>query len=279
VSTYTTDVPSYDFDGCVVFVTGAGRGQGRSHAVAYAEHGADVVVTDVCRDVETSPYPLATPADLDETARRVEAAGGQALPIQVDVRDEAAVEAAVEEAVGEFGHIDVLANNAGIWNVTDLVEMDERQWDALVDTNLKGAWLCAKHVGKHLAERGAGGRIVSTASTAGLVGAKGSGHYTAAKHGVVGFTKALALELAEHGVTVNAVAPTGVDTPMIDGVLESDGQAALSSVSDASGSMNVIDEQLLDPRDVTAAFLWLSSDAARYVTGVTLPVDAGMTAK
>jgi len=272
-------VPTYDFSGQVVFVTGAGRGQGRSHAVAYAEHGADVVVTGLSRGIETSQYPLATADDLDETVRRVEATGQRALRLRVDVRDEAEVEAAVDEALDEFGRIDVLANNAGIWNVTDLVEMDERRWDELVDSNLKGAWLCAKHVGNHFIDRGEGGRIVSTASTAGLVGSKGSGHYAAAKHGVVGLTKALALELAEYDVTVNAVAPTGVATPMIDGILETVGEAALASVSDASGSMNVLDEQLIDPRDVTEAYLWLSSDAARYVTGVTLPVDAGMLAK
>ncbi|MDQ2054572.1 MULTISPECIES: mycofactocin-coupled SDR family oxidoreductase [Halobellus] len=273
------NVPTYDFSGQVAFVTGAGRGQGRSHAVAYAEHGADVVVTGLSRGIETSQYPLATADDLDETVRRVEATGQRALRLRVDVRDEAAVEAAVGRAVDEMGKIDILANNAGIWNVTDLVEMDERRWDELVDSNLKGAWLCAKHVGQHFIDRGEGGRIVSTASTAGLVGSKGSGHYAAAKHGVVGLTKALALELAEYDVTVNAVAPTGVATPMIDGILETVGEAALNAVSDASGSMNVLDEQLIDPRDVTEAYLWLASDAARYVTGVTLPVDAGMLAK
>ncbi|MFW5956372.1 MAG: SDR family oxidoreductase, partial [Halorhabdus sp.] len=218
-------------------------------------------------------------AELDETARLVEEQGQDALVVRADVRNEAGVKAAVTEALDTFGAIDVLANNAGIWNVTDLVEMDERRWDELVDSCLKGTWLCAKHIGQHFIERGAGGKIVSTASTAGLVGAKGSGHYAAAKHGVVGLTKTLALELASHGVNVNAVAPTGVATPMIDGILETTGEEALASVSDASGSMNVLDEQLIDPRDVSEAYMWLSSDAARYVTGVTLPVDAGMLAK
>ncbi|WP_232701953.1 mycofactocin-coupled SDR family oxidoreductase [Halobacterium wangiae] len=272
-------MPSYDFDGQVAFVTGAGRGQGRSHAVTYAEHGADVVVTDACRDLESAPYLLASAEDLEETASQVEDAGGRALPIQVDVREEDQVESAVEEALDEFGRVDVLANNAGIWTVTDLAEMDERTWDETVDTDLEGTWRCAKHVGKHFVDRGDGGKIVSTASTAGLVGARGSGHYTAAKHGIVGLTKTLALELAEYDVNVNCVAPTGVDTPMIDGTLETVGEAALNAVSDASGSMNVIDDQLLEPRDVSEAYMWLSSDAARYVTGVTLPVDAGMLAK
>jgi SDR family mycofactocin-dependent oxidoreductase len=271
--------PEYDFDGRVAFVTGAGRGQGRSHAVEYAKHGADVVVTGGSRDIETSPYALATRDDLEETVRLVEAAGGRALPVRLDVRDEREVERAVGEALDEFGRVDVLANNAGLWNVVDLVEMDDRQWTELVDTNLKGAWLCAKHVGKHFVDRGDGGKIVSTASTAAIVGARGSGHYTASKHGLVGLTKTLALELAEYDVNVNCVAPTGVDTPMIDGILETLGEAALETVSDPSGSMNVIDGRLIDPIDVSEAYMWLSSDAARYVTGAVLPVDAGMTAK
>ena len=272
-------MPRYEFDGQVAFVTGAGRGQGRSHAEQYAKHGADVVLVGGARGIETSQYTLATADQLHETARIVEDEGQEALVVHADVRDEAAVEAAVDETLEEFGRIDVLANNAGIWNVTDLVEMEERRWDELVDSNLKGAWLCSKHVGSRFRDRGDGGKIVSTASTAGLVGAKGSGHYAAAKHGVVGLTKALALELAPHSVNVNAVAPTGVATPMIDGILETMGEEALASVSDASGSMNVLDGQLIDPGDVSEAYMWLSSDAARYVTGITLPVDAGMLAK
>lgn len=272
-------MPTYDFGGKVAFVTGSGRGQGRSHAIKYAESGADVVVTDISPSIATSQYALATETDLEETARRVEEIGESALALQMDVRREEEVVAAVEAALDKFGKIDILANNAGIWNVTDLVKMDEQMWNELIETDLKGMWLCAKHIGQHFIERGDGGTIISTASVGAFVGTSGSGHYAAAKHGVRGLTKTLALELVEYDVTVNAVAPTGVDTPMIDGIVETVGESALEGVSDASGSMNVLDEQLIPPEAVSEAYLWLSSDATRSVTGVVLPIDAGMLSK
>ncbi|MEF8857569.1 MAG: SDR family NAD(P)-dependent oxidoreductase, partial [Halolamina sp.] len=149
-------MPEYDFSGQVAFVTGAGRGQGRSHAQHYASHGADVVLTDICENIETNPYELSTTDDLEETASIVEDAGQEALTIEMDVRNEDEVEAAVDDAVEEFGKIDILANNAGIFNAADMTEMDEQQWDEMIDTNLKGVWLCAKHVGQHFIDRGDG---------------------------------------------------------------------------------------------------------------------------
>jgi len=270
----------YDFGGQVAFVTGAAHGQGESHAQHYAKHGADVVVTDICEDIESNPYPMGTSDELRETADLVEDEGGEALTIEMDVRAESEVEAAVEEAVDEFGKIDILANNAGIWNMSDLTQMDERQWDELVDTNLKGVWLCSKHVGQHFVERGDGGKIVSTSSTAGFTGIAGGGHYVAAKHGINGLTKTLALELAEYDVNVNAVAPTGVDTPLVAGMTEAYGEETMDEMGQMSGPWNLFgDGGLVDARDITEAYLWLSSDAARYVTGTTLKVDAGFTAK
>ena len=272
-------MPTYDLEGTVAFVTGAGRGQGRSHAVRFAEVGADVVAVDVATDPGSAQYPLSTAADLEETVRQVEATRGRAIAVHADVREEPQVRSAVDEALDTFGRIDVLVANAGIWDSRDLLELEERAWDAVLETNLKGTWLCAKHVGKHFIDRGNGGRIVTVASTAGLVGARGSGHYTASKHGIVGLTKTLALELAEYDVTANCVCPTGVDTPMIDGVLEEVGPEPFERISDVSGSMNVLDGELLEPAAVNEACLWLSSPAARYVTGAVVPVDAGMTAK
>jgi SDR family mycofactocin-dependent oxidoreductase len=273
-------MPEYDFSGTVAFVTGAAHGQGRSHAVNYAKHGADVVVTDICGNVDTNPYELGTSAELEETASMVEDEGQEALPIEMDVRDEAQVEAAVEEAVEEFGHVDILANNAGIFNSTELTEMDEAMWDDMIDTNLKGVWLCSKHVGKHFVDRGEGGKIVSTSSTAGFTGALGSGHYVATKHGVRGLTKTLALELAEYDVNVNAVAPTGVETPMIAGYTEAYGEEMLEEVGELTGPFNLFgDGGMIDAQDISDAYMWLSSDAAEYVTGTTIKVDAGYTAK
>ncbi|MGM0718623.1 MAG: mycofactocin-coupled SDR family oxidoreductase [Halobacteriota archaeon] len=274
-------MPNYDFSGKVAFVTGAAHGQGRSHAQHYAKHGADVVVTDVSGNMDSVPYDLGTEDELEETVQLVEDEGQEALPVRMDVRDESAVEAAVDEAVDEFGRIDVLANNAGIVTISDLVEMDEHLWDEMIDTNLKGVWLCAKHVGQHFIERGDGGKIVSTSSTAGLVGSPGAGHYTATKHGVLGLTKTLALELAEYDVNVNAVCPTVVNTPMISGMAEAYGEEVLASMGELSGPFNVFDAEDpgIESKDISEAYMWLSSDAARYVTGIGLPVDAGMLAK
>jgi SDR family mycofactocin-dependent oxidoreductase len=270
----------YDFDGTVAFVTGAGHGQGASHAEHYAKHGADVVVTDICENIDTNPYDMSTSTELEETASAVEDHGQEALTIEMDVRDEDQVAAAVDRAVDHFGHVDVLANNAGIFNNTDMTEMDEQMWDDMIDTNLKGVWLCSKHVGQHFVERGDGGKIISTTSTAGFTGAPGNGHYVATKHGVRGLTKTLALELAEYDVNVNAVAPTGMDTPMISGYVESYGDELLEETMAMTGPANVMEPgEMLQPEEISEAYMWLSSDAARYVTGTTLKVDAGMTAK
>ena len=273
-------MPEYDFTGQVAFVTGAAHGQGRSHAQHYARHGADVVAVDIAHNKDTVPYDLGTADELDETASLVEDEGQRALTVEADVSDEAEVEAAVDEALDEFGHIDILANNAGIESIADLTEMDEAMWDELVDVNLKGVWLCSKHVGQHFIDRGDGGKIVSTASTAGQVGIPSNGHYVAAKHGVVGLTKTLALELAEYDVNANCIGPTAVDTPMVAGMLEGYGEEFMNEMGAVAGPMSVFpDTDMIEPSDISEAYMWLSSDAARYVTGIYLPVDAGFLAK
>ena len=273
-------MPEYDFSGQVAFVTGAAHGQGRSHAQHYAKHGADVVVTDVGHNLDNVPYDMGTADELHETASMIEDEGQGALALEVDVREEDQVASAVDEALEEFGYIDILANNAGIWPMADAVEMDEELWDVVIDTILKGVWLSSKHVGQHFVERGDGGKIISTSSTAGLVGAPGVAHYTAGKHGVIGLTKTLALELAEYDVNVNAVCPTALDSPGMQNYIESYGPEMLEEMGELTGPMNVMDPgEMIEEEDISEAYMWLSSDAARYVTGVSLPVDAGMLAK
>jgi NAD(P)-dependent dehydrogenase (short-subunit alcohol dehydrogenase family) len=161
-----------------------------------------------------------------------------------------------------------------------MTEMPEQQWDEMIDTNLKGVWLCSKHVGQHFVERGDGGKIVTTSSAAGLVGSPSAGHYVATKHGVLGLTKTLALELAEYDVNVNAVCPTGVQTPMIAGFSEAYGEEMMAEMGEFSGPWSVFEDvEMIEATDISEAYMWLSSDAARYVTGIGLPVDAGMTSK
>ena len=267
---------TYDFDGKTALVTGAARGQGRSHVLRYAENGADVIATDICDTADASTYELSGREELEETVALAEERGAEAIGLEMDVTDEAEIEAAVETAAAEFGGIDILANNAGVAPVSGLLELDEETWDLAVDVNLKGMWLTAKYVGNHMIERGDGGRIVNTSSTAGFVASPGLGHYTAAKHGVIGLTKTLAVELAPHDITVNAVCPTAVDTEMTSGIVESIDDD-IAEIAEQSGPDNLLDE-ILQPEDVSAAFMWLSSEDARFVTGIALPVAAGATA-
>lgn len=272
---------TYDFDGKVAFVTGAAHGQGRSHAEHYARNGADVVVTDICREMDRTPWNQGTREELDQTAELVEEHGQEALALEIDVRNEAEVSAGVTEAIEHFGQIDILANNAGVSNLSNLTKLTEEDWDEVLNTNLKGVWLCAKHVGSHFAERGSGGKIVNTSSVSGQTGVPtGLGHYVASKHGVIGLTKSLALELAEYDVNVNAVCPSAVDTPMITGFNEAYGEEALADAADLAGPWNIFEPgEMVKAEDISEAFMWLSSDAARYVTGVALPVDAGFLTK
>lgn len=274
-------MPEYDFSGKVAFVTGASHGQGESHATTYAKHGADVAVLDTFETKDSVPYPLGSREELEDTASQIEEEGQEALVLEGDISNEDDVESAVEEALDEFGKIDILANNAGVASVGDATEMDEQTWDETMDTDCKGAFLCSKHVGKHFKERGEGGKIVSTASTAGLVGSPSFPHYTAAKHGVVGLTKSLALEFAPHGVTVNAVAPSAVETQMVTGLVEEHSEEVFEKFVELGGPFNLFDPEkgAVDCIDTTEAYMWLSSDASRFVTGHTLPVDGGFVIK
>jgi len=270
---------SYDFGGRVVLVTGAARGMGRDIARRFALAGASVVASDIARPIDELAYDVAAENDLDETLQAIHGEGGEAVVARADVRDEAQVEALVGEAVERYGRLDVLVNNAGVYTGAPVGELTEAQWDAAIDVNLKGPFLCSKHAARHMTERGGGGRIVTVSSTSALVGIPNQASYQASKHGIVGLTRTLALELAPHGVTVNTVCPTVVYTPMLDFLMET-GAAYFQEVARLCGASTVFPGlDALDCRDVSEAVLWLASDAARYVTGIALPVDGGFTCK
>jgi NAD(P)-dependent dehydrogenase (short-subunit alcohol dehydrogenase family) len=238
-----------------------------------------VVAADIARPMDELAYDVAAEDDLEQTVALVRGDGGEATAARADVRVEAEVEALVGEAVLRYGRLDILVNNAGVYTGAPVGELTEEQWDAAVDVNLKGPFLCSKHAARHMVERGGGGRILTVSSTSALVGIPNQASYQASKHGVVGLTRTLALELAPHAITVNTVCPTVVYTPMLDFLMET-GKAYFQEVARLCGASTVFPGlDALDPRDVSEAVLWLASDAARYVTGIALPVDGGFTCK
>jgi NAD(P)-dependent dehydrogenase (short-subunit alcohol dehydrogenase family) len=271
----------YDFTNDVVLVTGAARGIGRDLARGFAVAGATVALNDL-EGAELGaaiPYATATVADLDRTAREIAELGAEVLPLAGDVTQESVVAAMIEAVVERFGRLDILVNNAGVYAAARAWEMTEEQWNVVIDVDLKAPFLCSKHAALHMVSRGSGGRIITIASTSALVGIPGQVNYQSAKHGLIGQVRTLALELAPYAVTVNAVCPTVVQTPLLDH-LRANGHAYFQSVARLCGSSTVfpgLDQ--LEPRDVTHAVQWLASDAARYVTGIALPVDGGFTCK
>ena len=265
-----------DLTGQVALVTGAARGQGRSHCLALAECGADIAALDVCRDLDVPSYPLATRADLDDVVGAVAGLGRRALPLVADVREPGEVVAAVAAVEEAFGRLDVLVNNAAVVTSAPFWELSEAQWGAVVDTNMSGVWrTTVAAVG--LLRRSPRGRIVNIASTGGVRALPEFAHYVAAKHGVVGLTRAMAIELAGAHVTVNAIAPGAVDSPMLSGLADELG------LTPADVHKRWLHDQLLmeviTPGEVTGALLWLLSDAARHVTGHCLAVDGGALAR
>ena len=269
-------------EGKVVFITGAARGQGRSHAVTLAREGADIIAVDLCAQVGTVPYPMATPEDLAETVRQVEALDRRIVAAQADVRDYGALKAALDDGVAQLGHLDIVSANAGIFSFGTLDELSETAWQDMIDTNLTGTWHAAKAAIPHLRAAG-GGAIILTSSDLGLEGMPNVGHYVAAKHGVVGLMRTLALELAPDFIRVNSLHPTTVNTDMIQNAATYDlfagdlpeAERTAAVVAERFQSINALPIPYVEPVDVSNALLWLASDEARYVTGVTLPVDAG----
>jgi SDR family mycofactocin-dependent oxidoreductase len=261
--------------GKVAFITGAGRGQGRSHAIRLAEEGADIIAVDICRDYGTVPYPMATQADLAETVKAVEALDRRIVATQADVRDTAALRAAVDDGVAQLGRLDIVSANAGICTVQSWDEVTPAVWQDTLDTNLTGVWNTMVVSVPHLIAAG-GGSIICTSSTAGIKGLPYLAPYVAAKHGMVGIARTMANELAAHKIRVNTVHPTGVDTPMGTGL---GGLESLIGRDPNLGPiyMNTLPVEIVDARDISNAVLFLASDEARYVTGLEFTVDAGNT--
>jgi SDR family mycofactocin-dependent oxidoreductase len=270
-------------DGKVAFITGAARGQGRSHALRLAREGADIIGVDLCEQVGTVQYAMSTPEDLAQTAKEVEDLDRRIVTRQADVRDKRGLQEALDAGVAELGRVDIILANAGIANqVGGEPEDEERGWQDVIDINLTGVYNTVRVAAPRMIEQGDGGAIVLTSSTQGLSGRGGDGGgamsgYAAAKHGVVGLMRTFAHWLAPHSIRVNTVHPTGVNTPMVVNEVM---QKFLEQDPSVAGALaNLLPVELVEPVDISNAILWLVSDEARYVTGVTLPVDAGFTTK
>jgi SDR family mycofactocin-dependent oxidoreductase len=273
-------------DGKVAFITGAARGQGRSHAVRLAAEGADIIAIDICRAIKDVVYPASTPEDLAETVELVKAQGRRIVAAEVDVRDYDALEAAVDDGVAQLGRLDVIVANAGIGNAGNkLHKIGEHIWQDMIDVNLTGVWHTVKAAVPHVLAGGRGGSIILTSSVGGMKAHPHTGHYIAAKHGVVGLMRTFAVELGQHMIRVNSVHPTQVNTPMAlnDATFrlfaphkENPGPEDFAPVS---AMMHTLPVPWVEPEDISNAVLFFASDESRYVTGVQLPVDAGCLLK
>ena len=262
-----------EFAGRVALVTGAAHGQGRAVARAFARAGANVLALDVARPLERPGYPMGTASELETLAAECEAEGVECEIARADVRDSNAVRTAIERALERWARIDVLFNNAGICAYGLAHELAEEDWDTMLDINLKGCWIVAKHVIPSMIARRSGS-IINNSSIAGLRGMNRLSHYAASKWGLTGLTKSLAIELAPYGVRVNSIHPTGLDTPMNDGLAALEGLTPREVAERTAG--NLLDVPWIETRDVAEAVLFLASDRARYMTGAQIVIDAGL---
>ncbi len=274
-------------EGKVAFVTGAARGQGRAHAVRLASEGADIIAVDICRPIDTvDKIAASTPEDLAETTDLVKGLNRQIYTAEVDVRDYDALKAAVDTGVDQLGRLDIIVANAGIGNGGQTLDKtSEVDWTAMIDINLGGVWKTVKAGVPHILAGGRGGSIILTSSVGGLKAYPHTGHYVAAKHGVVGLMRTFAVELGAQNIRVNSVHPTNVNTPLFmnEGTmklfrpdLENPGPEDMKVVGQL---MHTLPIGWVEPEDIANAVLFLASDEARYITGVTLPVDGGSCLK
>src|SRR5712675_416376 len=271
-------------EGKVAFITGAARGQGRSHAITLAREGAEIGAGDILKQIDSVGYPMSTPDDLAETVRQVEALDRRIVATQADVRDYEALKLALDDGVAQLGRLDIVSANAGIATYGAADELSEQTWQDMIDVNLTGPWHTVKAAIPHLRAGGRGGSIILTSSEMGLRPMPNTAHYTSAKHGVVGLMRTLALELAPDFIRVNSVHPGNVDTDMVQNAATSEVWApdlpAAGRTREALiprfQAVDALPIPWVEPVDISSAVLWLASDESRYVTGITLPVDAGV---
>jgi SDR family mycofactocin-dependent oxidoreductase len=272
-------------EGRVALVTGAARGQGRAHAVRLAADGADIVALDVCAAVSDSiTYPMPTAEDLAETVRAVESTGRKALAREVDIRDLAAQQQLVADAVEQFGRLDVVVANAGVLSWGRLFEMTEEQWDTVIDVNLSGTWKTIRAAAPAMIEAGNGGSIIIVSSSAGLKATPGNGHYSASKHGLTALTNSLTIELGEFGIRVNSIHPYSIDTPMVepDAMMEIFGKYPHFIHSFAPMPYKPVNhdgkpglQEFMRPEEVADVVAWLAGDGSKTISGSQIAVDRG----
>ncbi|WP_261555690.1 mycofactocin-coupled SDR family oxidoreductase [Frankia tisae] len=270
-------------DGKVAFVTGAARGQGRAHALRLAEEGADIIAVDLCGQIGSVPYDMATADDLAETIKEIEALDRRVVGRQADVRKSGELDAVVEQGISELGPIDVVCANAGIFSMAPFSEITDEMWDDMLAVNLTGVFRTVRAVLPSMIESGRGGSIVLISSAAGLVGFANFAHYTAAKHGVIGLMRTLVNEISSHGIRVNTVHPNSVDTKMImnDATyrLFDPANPTRERFGEIFQTLNPMRIPWVEPVDVSNAVLYLASEESRYVTGAMIPVDGGFLQK
>ncbi len=269
--------PSGTLQGRVAFITGAARGQGRAHAARLAREGADIIALDICAPVSDSiSYPAATPEDLADMVRAVEAEGRKVLAREVDIRDDAAVRQLVADGVEQFGRLDILVANAGVLSWGRIWELSDEQWNTVIDVNLTGTFHTLRAAIPPMIEAGNGGSIVVVSSSAGLKATPGNGHYSASKHGLTGLTNSLAIELSEFGIRVNSIHPYSVDTPMIEPELMMQVFAEHPHYVHSFGPMLLQPNGFMGAAEVSDVVAWLAGDGSGTLTGAQIPVDKGV---
>ncbi|MDR3554287.1 MAG: mycofactocin-coupled SDR family oxidoreductase [Syntrophobacteraceae bacterium] len=264
-------------EGKVAIITGGARGNGLAAARCLAREGADIAIADICRDIETTPYQLSNPETMAGAVRELEQMGRKAIGIECDVRNSGDVEAMVKQVMDTFGKVDILVNNAGIGGLEALVDMSEEAWDDMLDIHLKGTFLCCKHVVPHMIEQH-GGKVVNISSVGGLRGFGMGSHYCAAKHGIIGLTKSLAMETADHNINVNVVCPGTVWTDMMAGLAGAFGMETEEAKQNFFAGHLFKDREIC-PEDVGQAVRWLCTEDSKCMTGGQVVVDAGWTAR